>query len=107
MPKSLQAALVPIVIILLSGIATKLQIDAKTIQDNVLVVATAVVALLVAFYGWMMTHLEAKKVDRAETLSPGITSVPKGSEVTTSLKVNDPTTPDPPVVTTKETLNSK
>lgn len=106
MPKSLQAALIPLIVMGLTALAVKWQFDSKIVSDNIVAIATALAALVVAGYGWLMNRLLQKKVDRAEEIMPTITTTPKGSETDARLSVNDPTTLDPPVVTVKNTTNT-
>ncbi len=106
MPKSLQAALLPLLIAVLSALATKLGIDARDSQGSILAVAASLAALLATGYGWLTHAMDARKVRKAETILPGITKVPKGMETQATLTVNDPTTPDPPTEIAKETKST-
>ncbi len=106
MPPTLQAALIPLITIALTSLAIKLKIDAKAYSDNILVIATALAALVVAGIGWVKNFMDAKKILRAEKIVPGITSIPKGSETSARIVINDPTTPDPPKVIEKDTTHT-
>ncbi len=97
MPPTLQAALIPLITIALTSLAIKLKIDAKAYSDNILVIATALAALVVAGIGWVKNFMDAKKIVRAENLIRGITSK-NGPVAPVTTIINDPSKPDPPVV---------
>ena len=97
MPPSLQAALVPLLVILLTAQPRKLQLDSKVLADNILAIAVAVAAAIVAGYGSLMAWLNKTGKDRAETLVPGITT--KNGPVDPVVMIrNDPTAPTAPTV---------
>ncbi len=106
MPPSLQAALIPLIVMALTAFAVKLKIDSDAFSQNILAIATAIAAIIVAGCGWVMTRLDKKKIDRAEKIAPGITTIPKGCETSLRLTVNDPTTPDPPKVIENDTTHT-
>ncbi len=106
MPPTLQAALIPLLVMALSAAAVKLKIDEKEFSSNILGIATALAAVIVAGYGWVMSYFDKKKIARAEKIAPGITTIPKGCETSVRLTVNDPTTPDPPKVIENETTHT-
>ncbi len=103
MPPSLQAALVPLIVMGLTALAVKLKIDAKVFSDNILAIATTIAALIVAAVGAILTRLDKKKIARAENIVPGITT-PNGPAAPVTIITNDPTTPAPPVVIQDNTL---
>ncbi len=106
MPKSLQAALLPILIALFSALAAKFGMDARDSQGAIMALASSAVAVIAAVWAWYQHWRDARKVRKAETICPGITKVPKGMETKATLIVNDPTTPDPPTEIAKETKST-
>lgn len=106
MPPKLRNALTPVLVMILSSLATKLHIDARDQQGEILSVATAIAAVIVAGCDWLARRIERKKIVRAEAIVPGITSIPKGSETVANVSVNDPKTDDAPSVIINATKNT-
>ncbi len=101
----LQTALTPILVMGLTAIAVRWQLESKTYTDNIYALSAALSAIIVAGIDRLATYLKDKKIRHAETLSPGITKIkiPEGMELKVIRELNDPNTPDPPLVTEKLT----
>ncbi|HVT80345.1 MAG TPA: hypothetical protein VHM90_06775 [Phycisphaerae bacterium] len=106
MPKSLQAALIPVFTVILTAAAVRFGLDPTSMAMGIAAIAAALAALAVAGYGWLMNHLQVKQLDtqaakiqQAETILPGITQVPlpSNAEISARAVINDPATPDPPM----------
>lgn len=103
MPPTLQAALVPLIVMILTYGAARMKIS--TPADGLWASATAIAAVITGGVGVFLRWKDQKKIKRAEAIVPGITSIPKGSEVSASVSVNEPND-DPPREIVKQTPNS-
>jgi predicted anti-sigma-YlaC factor YlaD len=102
MPASVKAAILPVVVALLALIAGYLKSDAHAVSDQLTALGTAITGLVIAVWIWVDSRGKIKKIDRAESIMPGVTSVPKGSVTSATLTVNHPETPDPPATITND-----
>lgn len=98
MPPSLQHALTILMIMALTSLTTKMGMEAKDQTWIVATVAGALATLIVAGYGWLLNFFQSKKVEKAEQIVPGITTLPRGMEVKAKVTINDPKNDDPPIV---------
>lgn len=107
MPPTLQAALLPLVVAALTVFAGWLKIDAKTNADNILVIATSLVAAIMGTVAYIRSIINAKKAigsDLAEQRVEGITK-PEGPSAPVTIIKNNPESPEPPVIITRDTHN--
>ncbi len=88
MPPPPLAALIPVFIGVLMLVAICIKVDPSS--PTILVLATGFAGAVVGAFGLAMWWKNRKKVQRAEEIAPGITSIPKGSETTATVVVNDP-----------------
>lgn len=106
MPAQLRIILTTLIVMGLGALATKLKISATDNAGNIIALATALASLPFIIIETIMQRRTQRKIKRAETIAPGITTIPKGSETVATLIVNDPKTPDPPDVTTTQTKST-
>jgi hypothetical protein len=107
-PISVQLAITQLLVIGLTALAVRWQLDSKTTSDNVYALASALTAILIAAWNGLQTHLNAQRAKKAETLAPGLAKlqIPEGKEVIVTTAINDPNTPDPPTVISETTTKS-
>ncbi len=88
MPPPPLTALIPVFLGIFMIVAICLKVDPAS--PTVLVLATGAGGTVVGAFGLVMWWKNLKKVQRAEEIAPGITSIPKGSETTATVVVDDP-----------------
>ncbi len=102
MPASVKNAILPVVVALFALISAYSKADAQEVSVQVTALLTSGIGLIIAVWMWVDGRKKVKKIDRAEAILPGITSIPKGSTTSASVTVNDPKTPDPATVITND-----
>jgi hypothetical protein len=107
-PISVQLAITQLLVIGLTALAVRLQIDSKTTSDNVYALSSLLTAIIIAAFNGLQTHLATQRAKKTETLAPGLgkLQVPEGKEVIVTTAINDPNTPDPPTVISETTTKS-
>ncbi len=88
MPPPPLTALIPVFLGVFMLVAIFLKVDPAS--PTILVLATGAAGSIVGAFGLVMWWKNFKKVKRAEEIAPGITSIPKGSETTATVVVDDP-----------------